>query len=101
MIEGESEFDQLGRITGIDVEPLYEMGAYPQEANLLYALDRAETEQEKQATLQEAEAIKYHEVLLRLYARYWHGYIGNNLGQDLRNFRNFLLYAKGKRNQTV
>lgn len=29
------------------------------------------------------------------------GYIGNNLGQDLRNFRNFLLYAKSKGSQTV
>lgn len=141
MIEGECEFDQLGRIAGVDVEPLYEMETYPQELNLQYALDRAESDEEKRVVLQDAEEAKGKlvgnldrtlvmvETLLDKLAKvpnlpdiidskqyndpsttkYFSnftldtgdGYIGNNLGQDLRNFRNFLLYAKSKGSQTV
>lgn len=141
IIEGEGEFDQLGRIAGVNVEPLYEMETYPQELNLEYALDRAGSYEERQSVLQEAEAAKAKlvgnldrvlamvETLLDKLAKvpnlpdlvdskqyndpstttYFsdfildtgNGYIGNNLGQDLRNFRNFLRYAKSKGSQTV
>lgn len=140
-IEGESELDQLGRIAGVNIDSLHEMMCYPQEANLLYALSRVQTEQEKQDILQKAEITKAKlidnldrvmvmvENLTNRLAqipdlaalidskqysdpyttRYFSnftldtgdGYIGNNLGQDLRNFRNFLLYAQSKGSRTV
>lgn len=46
VIEGEPELDQIGRMTGLDIAPLYEMENYPNESlladELAYAADDEE-----------------------------------------------------------
>ena len=56
--DNESELHQIGRITDIDIEPIYAMTLYPDEENLEYELDNAETEDERQSILKDAEDSK-------------------------------------------
>jgi len=138
VINGEPELDQIGRITGVDITPIYKMETYGSDNNeeLEFFLEVAESEEEKQKLLSEAiqrkedlkgniESIEFtidalinklqsidklptllndhgHDTLG--YNKYFtdfnidkgEGYIGNNFGQDLRNFQRFLAYAKSE-----
>lgn len=142
--KGEPELDQIGKLTGVDIEPLYKLENYPVpglEAELQFHLDRAISEADKQQLLQEIETEKARltgnldrvtatiEGLLGklaeitnlpslltdngldtlgndvYFADFWldreNGYIDNSFGQDLRNFKRFLDYARSKGSKTV
>ena len=141
--EHEAELDQIGKITGTDVSPIYEMEENPDdEGELYYYLDQAETEEERQKILAKAEEDSVEKlsgnidkVLFTIdkligklstienlpdrliqtdfdtlnNAVYFSdfnidkgkGYIDNNFGQDLRNFKRFLEFAKAQGTKTV
>lgn len=141
VVKHEPELDQIGKITGVDISSLYEMESYPDEEALTCDLDFAESEEEKQKILTEAETRKsllignidkvlqtattlieslqniekLDERLVQtdfdtLNPAYYfsdfkldkgEGYIRNNFGQDLRNFKRFLEYAKSRGVKTV
>ena len=141
VVEHEAELDQIGKITGIDISSLYEMESYPEEEGMEFFLETAESEEERQRIISDAEKDKeklngnidkilftinslieklnHIENLPNLLietdfdtlnnAEYFsdfkidkgQGYIDNNFGQDLRNFKRFLEYAKEKGTETV
>jgi len=141
VVEHVPEFDQIGKITGVDITPIYLMEYYPDEEALEFHLENADSEAEKQEILDRAEedrtklsgnidiildtlnkliekltAIDHLSALLlptnmdtlgneKYFADFpidkGQGYIGNNFGQDLRNFRRFVTYAKEKGATTV
>ncbi|PJJ48046.1 hypothetical protein [Hymenobacter chitinivorans] len=141
VVEHETELDQIGRITGVDIAPLYDMESYPSEEFLEFQLGVAESEEERATIIAEAEADKERltgniytvkQMLLHLIEKletipslpallrptdfdsldnevYFsdfkvdkgEGYIGNNFGQDLRNFSRHLNYAQSKGATTV
>ncbi|RYY07723.1 MAG: hypothetical protein EOP43_02395 [Sphingobacteriaceae bacterium] len=129
----ELEIDQISKIAEVDLSSLYEMESYPNEDYLEYQLEYAETEEEKQSILKQAEADKLllHENINKVLQTinslieklmkinnlsellvpanfdssnlsYFSDfevdkktrYIDNNFGQDLRNFKRFLEFAK-------
>jgi hypothetical protein len=139
---GEPELDQIGRITSVDVQPLYEMESndnndYGADIETLLAI--LKTERERQLYLeqmkQRAEKMKENidKVLKTInglidklslienlpqqlnsygwdsigYDEYFidfnidKGDMHPNFGQDLRNFKRFLEYAKDKGATTV
>lgn len=55
---GEPELDQIGRITNLDISPLYKMEKYQDENDLglQYLLEVAKTEEEKLHILEQAKA---------------------------------------------
>ncbi|PZR19221.1 MAG: hypothetical protein DI539_14645, partial [Flavobacterium psychrophilum] len=55
VIEHETELNQISRITGIDVDPLYLMLEYPNPDELEFLLENAETEEERQEIMSDAE----------------------------------------------
>lgn len=55
---GEPELNQLGGLTGVDIQPLYEMETYPEEMGLEWQLEQAKSKKERQQILREAEAAK-------------------------------------------
>src|SRR3569833_2154653 len=65
-IEGEPELDQIGRITGIDISPLYAMENYGSESGeeLEFMLEVAESEEERQQILAQARQIKKHSLAI-------------------------------------
>lgn len=139
----EPELDQIGKLAGVDITPLYEMETYGSESgeDLEFFIEVAATEEEKQAIRDDAKAAKeklegnIYKVTATIdglinklsaidnlpdllnygtrdtlnskvyFANFsvdtGKGYIGNNFGQDLRNFKRFLEYAKSKSAQTV
>jgi hypothetical protein len=139
--DGEPELDQIGKLTGVDVSPLYEMENYPDDDSLEYHLSFAETEEEIQAVHVRLAMTKERmqnnlEIVQTLLEQliqglskiddlpakllptefdsldnktYFadflvdkgRGYIGNNFGQDLRNFKRFLEYAKANGANTI
>jgi len=141
VVEHEAELDQIGKITDTDISSLYEMETYPEEDGFEFFLENAESEEEKQRIIEEAETDKkklngnidkilytintlieklnkidnLSELLIETdfdtlnNAVYFsdfkidkgQGYIDNNFGQDLRNFKSFLEYAKEKGTETV
>lgn len=134
--EGEPELDRIGRFTGVDITPFYEMELYPDENNLQYDIEFAETEEEKQRIIKNAESNKellkgnidkvlsaLHNLIEELNKvenllavigstefdsprndEYFSdfqidkelGFVNNNFGQDLRNFKRYLELSKGK-----
>jgi hypothetical protein len=56
--EGKPELNRLGDFTGVDINPFYEMELYPDENNLKYDIEFAETEEEKQRIIKDAESNK-------------------------------------------
>jgi hypothetical protein len=139
-IEEEAELDQLGRLTGVDITPLYEMDNYLQPEDLALMLEHADSEEEKQEIQQRADnneaamanniervAATVDALLAKLaqiddlpsklvpdkydrlgsehyftnFSQPGGNWIDNNLGQDLRNFKNFLDYAKSEGTTTV
>lgn len=141
--EGQPELDQIGEITAVDISPIYQMETYGSDTGeeLDFFLETAESEEERQRILDEAQQSKeklkgnLDIVLLTIntlidklsnidnlpqllnnygydtlkYDYYFtdfntdkgEGYIDNNFGQDLRNFKRFLEYAKDKGAATV
>ena len=140
---GEPELDQIGKLTAVDISPIYEMETYKEEngEEIQFYLEAAESEEERQKILEQAKQSRenlrgnvdkvlttinqlierlstidnLHELLNNYgddtlgYKSYFtdfnvdkgQGYIGNNFGQDLRNFKRFLEYAKSKGANTV
>ena len=141
VISGEPELDQIGRITKVDITPLYVMERYWDDENIKDQLTFAETEEERENVLQqiasdrqsvENNIDKVYKTITNLIDALskidnlpslltdngWdsldnksyfadfdidkgQGYIGNNFGQDLRNFKRFLEYAKEHNANTV
>ncbi|MDR0793047.1 MAG: hypothetical protein LBE82_07040 [Chitinophagaceae bacterium] len=141
VISGEPELDQIGRITSIDISPIYQMESYGSDEELEFRLGAAENDEERKRILAEAQQRKENlkgnldKVLKTInslidtlpsignlpsllndngygtldYENYFtdfnidkgEGYIRNNFGQDLRNFKRFLEYAKEKGATTV
>jgi hypothetical protein len=133
-ISGESELDQIGRITSIDISPIYQMEDHPSDEALKFFMGTAGSEVERQRILDETrlkrEHLKgnidkvkavinalienlsvidnLHQILndsgrdtlnYKIYFTDFNidkgeGYIGNNFGQDLRNFKRLVEYAK-------
>ena len=58
VVSHEPELDQIGRITGVDISPIYEMETYPNEEELEFFLEVADSEEEKQKILKKAEEDK-------------------------------------------
>jgi hypothetical protein len=140
-IEEEPELDQIGRIAGVDIAPLYAMEQYTTELAAQESAKFAETDVDRQQIFDQARAsrerlagnldlvLKTVQALLDALARiddlpsrrhphsndrlnpsvyFSHfdldtgdGYIGNNFGQDLRNLREILLYARSRGSKTV
>jgi hypothetical protein len=57
-VGGEPELDQIGRITGIDITPLYEMEQYWDDESIEQHLSFAETDREKEAILKRITAAR-------------------------------------------
>lgn len=141
VVSHEPELVQIGKITSVDISPIYEMESYPEEEGLEFYLDTAGSEEEKQSILRKAQEDKAKlqgniDKVLRTITElieklslvdnlpslllptdfdslgseeYFssfnidkgEGYIGNNFGQDLRNFKRFLEFAKERGTTTV
>jgi hypothetical protein len=139
-LDDESELDQIGRLVGVDISPLYEMESYVLDAELESELEFTD-EEDKQALIERVESDRAalvgnidkvstvvevlivklstisnlsallvpraHDVLnSKIYFADFlldkgDGYIGNNFGRDLRNFKRFLTYAKREGSRTV
>ncbi|POY37177.1 hypothetical protein C3K47_08975 [Solitalea longa] len=54
----EPELDQIGKITGVDILPIYELESYPEEEGLEFFIETAESEEERQRILGKAEEDK-------------------------------------------
>ena len=139
-IEEEPELDQIGRLTGIDISPLYEMENYILPEDLKSMLEHADDEAERQEIIEQNNAaaaamsgnidrvLTTVESLLTQLATiadlpsrllpdeydtlhstaYFANFAAtkmnaydNTFGQDLRNMKSFLLYAKSKGSETV
>lgn len=141
--EGESELDQIGRITLVDISPIYQMENYGSDSGeeLEFLLEVAESEEERQHILEQAKQNKenlkgnldkvlstinlligklskindlpslldddgndtlgYYTYFIDFNIDKGQGYIDNNFGQDLRNFKRFLEFAKERGATTV
>lgn len=139
-IDGEPELHQIGRITLVDISPIFQMANYIND-ELDYVLDGTENEEERRRILYTKSQPKGNlkgnldKVLLTInelidkiskmdnlpsllddcghdtlnYETYFtdftmdkgDGYIGNNFGQDLRNLKRAVEYAKANGATTV
>ena len=140
-VSGEPELDQIGRITSVDISPIYEMENYGHGEELEFFLETAETEEQRQKILNLDKASKeklkgnidkvvititrlinklsqidnlpdllndngWDSLENQIYFADFNndkgqGYIRNNFGQDLRNLKRFLEYAKTKGSTTA
>jgi hypothetical protein len=140
-VSGEPELDQIGRITSVDISPIYEMENYGHGEELEFFLETAETEEQRQKILNLDKASKeklkgnidkvivtvaklidklsqidnlpdllndngWDSLQNQIYFADFNkdkgqGYISNNFGQDLRNLKRFLEYAKAKDSTTA
>jgi len=141
VVEGEPELEQIGRLTGLDISPLYDMITDFTDESLEEQLSLADDDEERAQIVQRATADKARitgnlDIVATLIDQLLHqvplledlpsrltdhgvdtlhsetyfadftqnpgdGYIDNNFGQDLRNFRRFLAYAKENGSTTV
>ena len=132
------ELDQIGKLIGINILPLYEMETYSDDLDWLEFMD---SEEEKQNIILKNNRARenidgnidkiidiVHQLTTQLYKtdnlilKIWDndhdtlgngeyfsefesdlgdGYIGNNLGHDLRNLQRFLEFAKNRGANTV
>jgi hypothetical protein len=139
-VDGESELRQVGKITGADISPIFQMANYINE-DLEFNLDGTESKEERQRILysnsspkgnlngnidrvlrslseliEKTRSINNLAVLLearkdgRLDIQSYFadfnidkgdGYIGNNFGQDLRNFKKAVEFMKAQGAITV
>ena len=140
-MSGEPELDQIGRITSINISPIYQMEEYGSEEELEFFLESASSEEERQRISDEAQVKRdnlngnIEKVLAtinglidklsamdnlpqllndsgwdtldsKVYFADFNvdkgdGYIGNNFGQDLRNFKKLLEYLNERGVSTV
>jgi dynactin complex subunit len=139
-IAEEPELDQIGRLTGVDISPLYEMENHTLPEELDSMLEYADDEAERQEILARTQAdnaalagnidrvtatveglltqlttmedlrsrLRTDEEDTLYSTAYFANFSAsrmnaydNTFGQDLRNFKNFLDYAKGKGSETV
>ena len=138
--DGEPELDQIGRLMGINIAPLYEMKNYVLEEDLQSELEWLD-EEEQQELIQQVETNRAsmegnidrvrltvealldklstvdnlpelltanghdtlnHEVYFSNFnSERESSYMNNNFGQDFRNFKSFLDYAKSHGTTTV
>ena len=141
VVNHEPELDQIGKITAVDISPLYEMANYPEQESLEFFLESAQSEKEKEEILNNAaedkskllenidkvlytindlieklntienlpalllptefDSLGNQEYFADFKIDKGDGYIGNNFGHDLRNFRQFLEYARSRGTKTV
>ena len=143
VISGDTELEQIGKITSVDISPIVAMETYGSDIGeeLQFFLETAESEEERQKIVDQANQNKENlkgnidKVSLTINSlidklatinnlpellddhgedtldnkNYFadfnvdkgQGYIGNNFGQDLRNFRHFLYYVKSKGSKTT
>ena len=127
----EPELDQIGKITGVDISPLYEMENHPEEECSEFFPENTGSGAEKDraklngnidtvlktindlidkfgsianlpALLQPTDfTMRNTEYFAEFNLDKGTGYIGNNFGQDLRNFKRFLEFAKERGTTTV
>jgi hypothetical protein len=57
-VRHEPELDQIGKITGVDISPLYDMEQYPDEEEISFSLHCAKTEEERQLIIKDADATR-------------------------------------------
>jgi hypothetical protein len=102
------ELDQIGEITGVDISSIYDMNTQNVEIDkVLHTLDCLIKELSKIKNLPELlDSTDFDTLDVKWYFENFNvntgnGYIGNNFGQDLRNFRHFLEYAKARGTKTV
>jgi hypothetical protein len=133
-MDGEPELDQIGRITAVDILPIYQMEEGGSAEELGFFLEVAESEEERQQLLDGSrqkkaelsgnidnvlatvnalieklsvidnlptllddsgyDTLRYDTYFTDFNTDKGDGYIGNNFGQDLRNFKRFLEFAK-------
>lgn len=138
---GEPELDQIGRISGVDISPLYEMEKNFDEDYIMHQLSFAKNEAEKEGLSKQIQADKDNlkdniDLVLKTinlliynltnidhieqklncgikdtlgYDYYFtdfnidrsESYTENNFGQDLRNIKRFLEFAKANGRTTV
>jgi len=138
---GEPELDQIGRISGVDISPIYDMEKNWEEADIMHKLSFTKNESEKKELLNQIQADKeringnidlvsetINLLIINLskidninkkldygkkdtlgYDYYFTDfnldkgecYTKNNFGQDLRNFKRFLKFAKQNGRKTV
>lgn len=138
---GEPELDQIGKISGVDISPLYDMEKNWEEDDIIQKLSNAKNETEREKTLKQIQSDKdsingnidlvletinllinnlsqIDNLNKRLeygikdtlgYDNYFtdfnkhnsESYAENNFGQDLRNFKRFLEFAKQNGRKTV
>lgn len=55
MIDEEAELDQIGRITLVDISPIYEMEGYPNDNELEFYLENEDDEETKSKMLNQVE----------------------------------------------
>ena len=141
VVSGEPELDQIGKITAIDISPIYQMESYRDGDELNFLLEIAKSDEERKKILeqikQSRENLKgnidkvlptINSLINKLssidnlsqilndngfstldYKHYFsdfnidrgQGDTDNNFGQDLRNFKRFLEFAKDKGTTTV
>lgn len=58
VVNHEPELDQIGKITGVDISPFYEMESYPEEEGLRFFLDNTNSEEDRQRINRQAEENK-------------------------------------------
>jgi hypothetical protein len=140
-IDHEPEFNQIGKITEIDISPIFEMENYKQDEELEFFVMMADSEEEKQKILNEAEenkanlqgnidrvtktvtalieklntidnlpslllptdsdTLENEDYFSAFQTDQGESYRHNNFGQDLRNFKRFLEFAKAHGTTTV
>jgi hypothetical protein len=143
VVSGVPELDQIGRLAGVDIGPLYKMqnSGYGEEEFVEFLLEEAESEVVRESILASVEArkskiannidlvlstltllierlstvtnlpdllddngndlLENHTYFSDFLIDKGDGYIGNNFGQDLRNFKRFVQYAKERGAKTV
>jgi hypothetical protein len=137
VIETEAELDQIGKIVGVDISAIYEMGNYVDVEELAEYIEEEELENEiinaelNNAKLEgninkvlntiselitklneienlpklllktEFDTLNNNEYFSSFSIDKGKGYIDNNFGQDLRNFKNFLEYCLKRETKTV
>jgi len=120
MVNHDSELDQISEFTGVEVQPLFDMNFNTLEdlennkalfkdnlEIILSTIQRLITELEKTPDLvsllieTDFDSLNNSYYFSRFNEDLGDGYIGNNFGQDLRNFERFLRYTKAKGTKTI
>ena len=106
--KGIPEFQQISQLSNVDITPILDMDKRKVDINLvLHTINQLLNTVSKIDNLEnKIEYNGYDKVGIDYYFSDFgidkgEGYIGNNFGQDLRNFKRFLEYAKSKGTKNV